>query len=254
MAAIRTGRLAGRRALVTGASRGLGREIARAFAAEGALVAGLARDAGALADLAGETGCHVAAADVRDAASVAGAIDAAAVALGGLDTIVNAAAVDCPALPVCELPVDAWRDTLEVSLTGVFLCCRAALPHLLRAGGGAIVNITSVAGIRVWPHDAAYTVAKAGVEMLTRQIAVEYAARGVRAVCIAPGVIDGGMTDAITLQSERDAMALLSPTGRMGAPAEVAEAAVWLASDAAAYVNGSTLRVDGGFVEAWHGS
>ena len=245
-------RLEGRRALVTGASRGLGRQIVRAFVAEGAAVTGLARSSDALSALARETGCDVAVADVRDAAVAAAAIDAAALALGGLDAIVNAAAIDCPALPVGDLPVAAWRDTLDTSLTGVFVCCRAALPHLLQAGG-TIVNITSVAGIRVWPNDAAYTVAKAGVEMLTRQIAVEYGARGVRAVCVAPGVIDGGMTDAVTDASERAAMARLSPAGRMGTPAEVAEAVVWLTSEAASYVNGSTLRVDGGFVEAWHG-
>ena len=118
--------------------------------------------------------------------------------LGGLDIVVNAAAVDCDWKPVGELSIESWDRTIRVNLSGTFYVCRAALPLLVDAGGGSVVNITSVAGLRVWERDSAYTVSKAGVEMLTRTIAVEYAPLGVRANCIAPGVIDAGMTDTVT--------------------------------------------------------
>jgi NAD(P)-dependent dehydrogenase (short-subunit alcohol dehydrogenase family) len=110
------------------------------------------------------------------------------------------------------------------------------------------VNITSVAGERAWPEDVAYNASKAGVEMLTRTIAVEYAARGVRANCLAPGVIDAGMTDELPSAEERERLRAQHPLGRFGDAAEVAEAAVWLLSDAASFTTGATLRVDGGFL------
>jgi len=235
------GRLAGRRALVTGASGGLGRAIVAAMRAEGAACALLGRGDGDGSALALR-------ADVADAAAVAPAVADAAARLGGLDAVVCAAGVDCTWAPTGEMEPAEWDRTIAVNLSGTFYVCRAALPHLVAAGGGAIVNVTSVAGLRAWPEDVAYNASKAGVELLTRTIAVEYGARGVRANCVAPGVIDAGMTDAVSDPAERARMTAQHPLGRMGRAEEVAEAVVWLLSPAAGFTTGTTLAVDGGFL------
>ena len=234
------GRLAGRRALVTGGSRGLGAAITDAIRREGAACAVLAREH--------VPGVPTVRADVSDSTAVAAAVDEAAVRLDGLDALVCAAAVDCAWAPTGSMDVGEWDRTLRVNLSGTFYVCRAALPHLVAAGAGAIVNVTSVAGLRAWPEDVAYNASKAGVDMLTRTIAVEYGVQGVRANCLAPGVIDAGMTDAIEDLQERRRLADQHPLGRFGRAAEVAEAAVWLLSEASAFTTGTTLVVDGGFL------
>ncbi len=241
-------RLQGRRALVTGATGGLGAAVARAFVGEGARVAILARDTPRLEALRAKLGEPAAAvaADVASWSDVSRAVSNAADALGGLDTVVNAAAIDTVWKPVGELPVDEWDRAIAVNLSGTFYVCRAALPLL--GEGGSIVNVTSVAGLRAWEEDAAYNASKAGVELLTRTIAVEYGARGIRANCLAPGVIDAGMTDIVTDAGERAALVAKQPLGRMGRAEEVAEAAVWLVSDASSFTTGTTLTVDGGFL------
>jgi NAD(P)-dependent dehydrogenase (short-subunit alcohol dehydrogenase family) len=242
----RGGRLAGQRALVTGAGRGLGAAIAQAFVREGATVTGLGRDRSRL-----EASCsHAVVADVAAAAEVADAVAEAAAAMRGLDVVVNAAAVDCEWARTGEMSVESWDETLATNLSGTFYVCRAALGVLVGGGGGAIVNVTSVAAHRVWPLDVAYSASKAGVEILTRTIAVEYARDGVRANCLAPGVIDAGMTDAVSDAREREDLVAMHPLGRMGRADEVAEAAVWLASDASSFTTGTTLTVDGGFLAA----
>ena len=248
-----TGRLAQRRVLVTGGGRGLGRAIALAAAAEGAAVGLVGRNEEALNEAAAEVRSHgavaaVAAADVADASAVQAAVADLAAVLGGLDGLVGAAAVDCAWAPTAEMDLGEWDRTIAVNLSGAFYCCRFALPHLVAAGGGSIVNITSVAGERAWTEDVAYNASKAGLELLTRTIAVEYAGSGVRANCLAPGVIDAGMTDDLLSGEERERLRDLHPLGRFGTAAEVAEAAVWLLSDAASFTTGATLRVDGGFL------
>jgi NAD(P)-dependent dehydrogenase (short-subunit alcohol dehydrogenase family) len=247
------GRLSRRRALVTGASRGLGKAIAAAFVREGAAVAALARDAERLEqacrELEGDGATvHPIAVDITDAAAAERAVLRVHDLLGGLDTVVNAAAVDCPWVRTGEMPVRSWDETITVNLSGTFYVCRAALPLMAEGGGGAIVNVTSVAAHRVWPRDVAYSVSKAGVEMLTRTIAVEYGADGIRANALAPGVIDAGMTDIVTDEGERAELTALHPIGRMGRAEEVAEAAVWLVSDESSFTTGTTLAVDGGFL------
>lgn len=248
-----SGRLAGRRVLVTGGGRGLGRAIALAVAREGAAVGLLGRTPEALKNAAAEARSHgvdapVAAADVADASAVEAAVAELADALGGLDGLITAAAVDCAWAPTAEMDLGEWDRTIATNLSGAFYCCRYALPHLVAAGAGAIVNITSVAGERAWAEDVAYNASKAGVELLTRTIAVEYAAQGVRANCLSPGAIDGGMTDEVRDPAERERLRAQHPLGRFGSPEEVAEAAVWLLSDAASFTTGATLRVDGGFL------
>jgi NAD(P)-dependent dehydrogenase (short-subunit alcohol dehydrogenase family) len=242
-----SGRLAGRRLVVTGAGRGLGRAIALAAAREGAAVGLVGRTARTLEETAAEASAREVRAvpvpaDVSDPAAVERALAAAA------DGLVTAAAVDCVQAPTGEMELSDWDRTIAVNLSGAFYCCRFALPYLVEAGGGAIVNITSVAGERAWPEDVAYNASKAGVEMLTRTIAVEYAARGVRANCLAPGVIDAGMTDDLSSMEERERLRAQHPLGRFGEADEVAEAAIWLLSDAASFTTGATLRVDGGFL------
>jgi NAD(P)-dependent dehydrogenase (short-subunit alcohol dehydrogenase family) len=241
-------RLHGRRALVTGATGGLGAAVARAFVSEGARVAILARESPRLDALRAELGEPASAvpADVGSWSDVSRAVSDAGRALGGLDAVVNAAAVDTVWKPVGELPVKEWDRAIAVNLSGTFYVCRAALPLL--SEGGSVVNFTSVAGLRAWEEDAAYNASKAGVELLTRTIAVEYGPRGIRANCLAPGVIDAGMTDIITDAGERAALVAKQPLGRMGRADEVAEAAVWLVSDASSFTTGATLTVDGGFL------
>jgi NAD(P)-dependent dehydrogenase (short-subunit alcohol dehydrogenase family) len=244
-------RLEARRALVTGASRGIGEAIARLFGAEGAAVALLGRQGERLERLAGELeGAVAVRADVSRAEETAAAVIRAHDALGGLDALVNAAAVDCEWKPTAELSVESWDETVAVNLSGTFYVCRAALPLMVAGGGGAIVNMTSVAAHRVWPEDVAYGASKAGVEMLTRTIAVEYAAQGIRANTLAPGVIDAGMTDLVEGKRERAELAEMHLLGRLGRVDEVAEAALWLVSDASAFTTGTTLAVDGGFLVA----
>lgn len=246
-----SGRLHGRRALITGAAGGIGSAVASAFAEEGAALALAGRNWAALDELCGTIEPGSASAvpvDVSDPAAVEAAVRRAADALGGLDTVVNAAAVDCVWKPVGEMPVESWDETVAVNLSGTFYVCRAALPFLLDAGGGSIVNVTSVAAHRAWALDSAYNASKAGVEMLTRTIAVEYGPHAVRANCLAPGVIDAGMTDAVTSPSDRAELVGLHPLGRMGSAEEVAEAAVWLCSSAASFMTGTTIAVDGGFL------
>jgi NAD(P)-dependent dehydrogenase (short-subunit alcohol dehydrogenase family) len=248
-----SGRLTRRRIVVTGGGRGLGRSIALAAAGEGAAVGLMGRTPQALEEAATEARSHgvaaaVAAADVADASAVESAVAELAGVLGGLDGLVNAAAVDCAWAPTAEMELGEWDRTIAVNLSGTFYCCRFALPHLVAAGGGAIVNITSVAGERAWADDVAYNASKAGVKLLTRTIAVEYAEQGVRANCLAPGAIDAGMTDDVPSEDERERLRRLHPAGRFGTAEEVAEAAVWLLSDAASFTTGATLRVDGGFL------
>jgi NAD(P)-dependent dehydrogenase (short-subunit alcohol dehydrogenase family) len=248
-----SGRLAQRRILVTGGGRGLGRAIALAAAREGAAVGLLGRTPRTLEETAAEARSHgvaaaSAAADVADASAVEAAVSQLTEALDGLDGLVTAAAVDCAWAPTGEMELAEWDRTIAVNLSGAFYCCRFALPHLVAARTGAIVNITSVAGERAWADDVAYNASKAGVELLTRTIAVEYAARGVRANCLAPGVIDAGMTEDLPAGDERERLRRLHPIGRFGTAEEVAEAAVWLLSNAASFTTGATLRVDGGFL------
>lgn len=244
------GRLQGARALITGAGGGLAGGIAEAFAAEGATVALAGRNRERLEAVAGRIGAAASVwpLDVRDSAAVAAAVAGAHAAMGGLDVLVNGAAIDTGWAPAADMSLEVWDDTIATNLSGTYYACRAAIPLMLAAGGGAIVNITSVAGMKAWAEDAAYNASKAGVALLTRTIAVEYGARGIRANCLAPGVIDGGLTDVVTDPGDRESLVAMHPAGRMGTIAEVAEAAVWLASSAASFTTGGTLAVDGGFL------
>jgi NAD(P)-dependent dehydrogenase (short-subunit alcohol dehydrogenase family) len=248
------GRLAGKVALVTGASRGIGAEIARRFAREGAAVALAARDAAALAQVAAEitaAGGHALAVplEITDDAAVARLIQQTVQMYGRLDLAVNNAGMSIGNKPLVEISAAEFDRALAVNLKGVFLALKYEIPALLAGGGGAIVNMSSTVGLIGYGGIAAYVAAKHGVVGLTKAAAFEYAGQNIRVNAIAPGttrtpVNERWMTDPQILARMISAI----PLGRVGEPADIAEAALWLCSDASAYVTGVTLPVDGGFI------
>jgi NAD(P)-dependent dehydrogenase (short-subunit alcohol dehydrogenase family) len=252
------GRLAGKRAVVTGAASGIGRAIAARFAQEGARAVVLDVDGPALADLeAGLDGVEGhATVDVTDGAAVTEAVRAAADVLGGIDVVVNNAGIPMVGT-VRDLTDDAWDRALDVDLKSVFLVSRAAWPHLEAAGGGVIVNTASIAGLVGTPGQAAYATAKAGVVMLTKSMALDGAAAGIRVNAVCPGFVATPMLERWLAGQEdpaqaRAAVEAMHPLGRLGEPRDIADAFVYLASDEARWVTGTTLSVDGGFGATSH--
>jgi NAD(P)-dependent dehydrogenase (short-subunit alcohol dehydrogenase family) len=246
-----SGPLAGKVALVVGASRGIGAATARAFAQAGAAVALAARDAEALEAVArtirGTGGQALAIpADVNDPAAVARLVTGTLDAWGRLDAAVNnAAGGGRPPTPLAEIPVEDYDSALAINLRGVFLAMKEEIPAMLRGGGGAIVNMSSTAGLSGVRGMAAYVASKHGVIGLSRTAALDYAARNIRVNAIAPGPI---LTDRIKALSDegRAQIAQAVPLRRLGLPEEVAALAVWLCSDQAGFMTGATLTLDGG--------
>jgi 3-oxoacyl-[acyl-carrier protein] reductase len=238
--------LVGKNALVTGATGGIGGAIARALHARGATVAisGTRRDA--LDKLAGELGArvHVLPCDLADAAEVEKLVPDADGAMGQLDILVCNAGITRDNLFV-QLRDEEWDQVLNVNLTATFRLARAATRLMMRKRFGRLIGITSVVGVTGNPGQGNYCAAKAGMIGMFKSIAQEYARRNVTANCIAPGFIATPMTDALN-EKQREAILTRVPAGRLGTVEDVAAAAVYLASNEAAYVTGQTLHVNGG--------
>jgi 3-oxoacyl-[acyl-carrier protein] reductase len=244
------GALEGKVALVTGASRGIGRGIAKALAAAGARVVVGARDEAKLEEVVAEIvaagGKAVAIAiDVAARQSVEQAFEKLLADHGRIDQLVNNAGITRDAL-LLRMKQEQWDDVLATNLTGTFLTTQAALRPMLKQRSGRIVNITSVVGLTGNPGQANYAASKAGLIGFTKAVAREVAARGITVNAVAPGFIETAMTAAMT-DKAKEAMASAIPMGRIGSVEDVAAAVVFLASDAAAYITGQVLAVDGGF-------
>ena len=242
--------LEGRVSLVTGASRGIGRAIAAAFAAEGAHVVLAARDTAKLAEAVAEIQAkggkaEALALDVSDRTSVEAGVAHVVAAHGRIDHLVNNAGVTRDNL-LLRMKDEEWRQVLDTNLTGAFLCTQAVLKPMLKQKSGRIVSITSVVGLGGNAGQANYAASKAGVIGFTKSVAREVASRGITANAIAPGFIETDMTKAMS-EKAREAVFAAIPLGRVGRPEDVAGAALFLVSDAAAYVTGQVLAVDGGF-------
>jgi NAD(P)-dependent dehydrogenase (short-subunit alcohol dehydrogenase family) len=239
------GNFDGRPAIVTGGASGIGRATALRLARDGAAVAVLDRDGEGARAVAAEIAGHAFEVDVRDAEAVKRAVDGAVSALGGVAILVNNAGVG-DLRPLHTVDSRLWHRLIDVNLTGTFLAMAAVVPVMLATGGGAIVNNASVSGMSPTRNEAAYSAAKAGVIALTKSGALEYGPT-IRVNCVAPGFIRTPLT--AIWDDHPDAFAPISeaiPLGRIGDADEVAEVIAFLCSDAAAYVTGHTLVVDGG--------
>jgi NAD(P)-dependent dehydrogenase (short-subunit alcohol dehydrogenase family) len=245
-----SGVLAGRRALVTGASRGIGAAVATALAAAGADVVLSGRDARSLESVAESlTGIRTAiiTADLADPADVERLAAAALDAFDGLDILVNNAGITFPEL-AADLTVGAWDATMAVNLRAPALLGARIGAAMAADGGGSIVNIASLAGLRALPEHYAYAASKAALIMATKVLALELGPAGVRANAICPTVVLTEMGQQVWGEQKKAAPMLARiPLGRFGIPADVAAAVVWLASDASGMVNGAELPLDGGF-------
>jgi NAD(P)-dependent dehydrogenase (short-subunit alcohol dehydrogenase family) len=243
------GRLQDKIALVTGAGSGLGAAIAAAFDAEGAKVA-VVDVSGSEAEVAeGLPGAIAVHADVSSEDDVSAAFESTVDAFGGLDILVNNAGIEGDMVPLGETSVESFDRVIAVNLRGVFLGIRRAVPLLLDRGGGAVISTASIAGHVGFPGAGPYCASKAGVIGITRAAALEYGGSGIRFNAIAPGVIRTPMTEGQP-QEMMDAVHAMTAMGRHGEASEIADAAVFLASDESSFVSGTTLTVDGGYTAA----
>ena len=239
---------AGQVALVTGASRGIGRAIALALAAQGMKVVGTATtEAGAAAigeALAGHAGSRGLCLNVNDGAGVDAAVDAIVKAHGGLHVVVNNAGITRDTLSM-RMKDDDWDAVLDTNLKAVFRVSRAAIRPMMKQRYGRIVNITSVVGASGNAGQANYAAAKAGVAGMTRSLARELGSRGITVNCVAPGFIETDMTKALSAAQTTALMAQI-PLGRLGQASDIAHAVAFLASPQAGYITGTELHVNGG--------
>ena len=238
---------------VTGASRGLGRGMVEALVDAGATVAASARSANDLdalvADLP-QRSCRPYPLDVTDEAAVDAAVERIVSELGGLDGAVSCAGVSPAFTRVSDLDVSTWRDVIDINLTGTFLCARAAGRVFVEQGSGSLVTISSVHATQGFECISAYAASKGGVEALTRVLAAEWAPHGVRANVVAPGYYDTDLSHGLLESRWGDRIRERTMLGRTGEAHELAGSVVHLLSDAASYVTGTTLTVDGGWT-AW---
>jgi 3-oxoacyl-[acyl-carrier protein] reductase len=238
--------LNGKCALITGASGGIGSEIARALHRQGATVALSGTRREVLDGIAGELGAkaHVLTADMKDRQSLESLVPAAEAAMGGLDILVNNAGITRDNL-FLRMKDQEWDEVLAVNLTASFILSRAVLRGMMKRRYGRIINITSVVGVTGNPGQGNYCASKAGIIGMSKALAAEIASRSITVNCVAPGFIETPMTDALN-DKQRESILANVPAGRLGTPAEIAAAVVFLASAEAAYITGQTLHVNGG--------
>ncbi len=238
--------LSDKKALVTGASGGIGGAIASALHAQGATVALAGRNRAALDELASVLGdrCHVIEGDLADAASADAMLAAAEEAMGGIDILVNNAGLTRDNLAM-RIKDEDWQAVIDVNLTATFRLSRAVLRGMMKARWGRIINVTSIVGVTGNPGQANYAASKAGIIGMSKSLAQEVATRGITVNCIAPGFIETAMTESLGDDQTGRLMSAI-PAGRLGNPQDVAACAVFLASDEASYVTGQTLHVNGG--------
>jgi NAD(P)-dependent dehydrogenase (short-subunit alcohol dehydrogenase family) len=241
--------LAGRRCVVTGAGQGIGRGIAKALGAVGARLILLDRDIDSITELARELGdveVHAISCDVSSPRSVADALSATRQHFGGCDVLVNNAAIIRPGA-LADLRIEDWQDLLNVNLTGYFNCSQA-FGGLMREGdGGSIVNLASISAFEPQPFSGAYSVSKAGIVMLSRNLAVEWGSHGIRSNVVCPAMIRTKMTEVIYADPAVVARRCeMVPLGRIGSVEDVADAVLFLASARSCYISGQELLIDGG--------
>jgi dihydroanticapsin dehydrogenase len=239
--------------VVTGAASGIGKQTAIDFARQGGMVA--------VADIDEKNGTDVVAklkSDGRDAIFVKTDLTVEAdcenllaittTTFGRIDVLVNNAGIEI-STPIHEMSVDEWDRLVDTNLKSMFLCSKYALREMMKATSGVIINLCSVGGLVAWPGIAAYNATKGGVMMLTKSLAVDYAKYNIRANCVCPSIIDTPMTDASIGHDAavKEQKAKLNPVGRLGTPEDVANAILFLASDASSFITGAALTVDGGY-------
>jgi 2-deoxy-D-gluconate 3-dehydrogenase len=244
--------LTGKAALVTGASRGIGREIALALAAHGADVALSARREDALRDVAASVQdagrrAVVLPCDVTDRVAVQSTVDSAISQLGRIDVVVNNAGGTAFMVPFTDMRFEGWEKVMRLNVDSIVHVCQAVAPHLLERGSGSVINVASVAALGGTPGLAPYGASKAAVVSLSRTLAMEWAAQGVRVNALCPGWTATDLNRSMWENDEVSrAMTATIPMGRWGRAEEMAGPAVFLASDASSYLTGQTIVVDGG--------
>jgi 3-oxoacyl-[acyl-carrier protein] reductase len=238
--------LRGRVAVVTGGARGIGFAIAQRLAKSGAKVALWDRDLNRAENAAKALdGALAVAAEVTDYASIEAALKQTEGALGPVDALVNSAAITGPNATVAQYPIDAWRQTVDIGLTGTFLCCRAVVPGMQSRNYGRIVNIASVAGKEGNPNASAYSATKAGVIALTKSLGKELAQTGVRVNCVTPAAVK---TEMFAQMSEQHIQYMLQkiPVGRFGLVEEIAAMVAWLCTEECSFSTGAVFDLSGG--------
>lgn len=243
-----SGRLEGKVCVITGAASGIGEETARLFEQEGARVVGVDLDAGAPGELSIQ-------ADVSDEAQVAAMYDETSSKLGGVDVLFNNAGINpTDDKSVLDTDLDAWERVQTVNLRSVFLCCKHGIPHLLRRGGGSVINTASfVAVMGAAVSQGSYTASKGGVLALSRELGVEFARQGVRVNALCPGPVNTPLLQELFARDPEKAERRLVhvPMGRFGEAREIAQGVLFLASDESSFVTASTFLVDGGLSAAY---
>jgi len=241
----------GKVVIVTGAGSGIGRAASLLFAEKGARVAAVDLDPAGAAETVKQIEARkgeaiLIQADVSKTDQVQAMVRRAVEAFGRLDCAFNNAGVEGGLFPLDQYREETWERTIAVNLTGVWLCMKYEIPEMLRTGGGAIVNAASAAGVIGVPNHYAYVASKHGVVGITKSAALEFGARGIRVNCVCPGIIDTPMTERFIPEGARPLFEQGHALKRFGTAREVAECVVWLCSDAASFVTGHAMLVDGG--------